>query len=142
MALTDEEQATWRARMAEVMVGSRFIASLGITVEHWADDGVTLVLPFDEHLTNDGREYHGGAIAALVDTAGASAVWAGHDFDRGLRASTVSMTVNYIGRGTGDLVATAHCTRRGRDISFASIEVADRGGTAVATGSLVYRIVP
>jgi uncharacterized protein (TIGR00369 family) len=141
MALTDEEQATWRTRMAEVMVGSRFISSLGITVERWETDGVRLVLPFDERLTNDGREYHGGAIAALLDTAGASAVWAGHDFDRGLRASTVSMTVNYVGRGVGDLVAAAHCVKRGRDLSFAAIEVADRQGTTVATGTLVYRIV-
>jgi uncharacterized protein (TIGR00369 family) len=141
MALSDEEQAEWRARMAEVMVGTRFIASLGITVDAWEPDGVSLVMPFDERLTNDGREYHGGAIAALIDTAGASAVWAGHDFDRGLRASTVTMTVNYLGRGAGDLVASARCTKRGRDLSFADIEVADRAGTAVANGSLVYRIV-
>ena len=128
--------------MAEFMVATRFIASLGITVDRWEPDGVRLVMPFDERLTNDGKEYHGGAVAALVDTAGASAVWAGHDFDRGLRASTVSMTVNYIGRGTGDLVADARCTKRGRDLSFADISVTDAAGSPVATGTLVYRIVP
>jgi uncharacterized protein (TIGR00369 family) len=99
-------------------------------------------LPFEERLTNDGKEYHGGVIASLVDTSGAAAVWAGHDFDKGLRASTVSMTVNYLGRGQGDLFATARCVKRGRDISFAKIEVTDHFGTSVATGSLVYRIVP
>jgi len=128
--------------MAEFMVATRFIASLGITVDRWEPDGVRLVMPFDERLTNDGKEYHGGAIAALVDTAGASAVWAGHDFDRGLRASTVSMTVNYTGRGAGDLVADARCTKRGRDLSFADISVTDTAGSPVATGILVYRIVP
>lgn len=128
--------------MADIMVGTRFIASLGIAVERWEADGVRLVMPFDERLTNDGKEYHGGAIAALIDTAGASAVWAGHDFDRGLRASTVSMTVNYLGRGSGDLVADARCTKRGRDLAFAEIAVADRAGSTVAGGSLVYRIVP
>lgn len=140
--MTDADQARWRARMAEVMVSTRFIASLGIAVERWADDGVRLVMPFDERLTNDGAEYHGGAVAALIDTAGASAVWAGHDFTRGLRASTVSMTVNYVGRGSGDLHADARCVRRGRDLSFTEITVTDDRGALVATGSLVYRIVP
>jgi len=82
-------------------------------------------VPFAEHLTNDGREYHGGVIASLVDTTGAAAVWAGHDFDKGMRASTVSMTVNYTGRASGDLLATARCVKRGRDLAFSEIRVED-----------------
>ena len=124
------------------MVGTRFIASLGVEVDEWSPDQVTLRLPFAEGLTNDGKEYHGGVIGALIDTAGAAAVWAGHDFDKGLRASTVSMTVNYTGRGVGDLSAVARCFKRGRDLSFSEIHVEDAHGTLVATGSLVYRIVP
>ena len=81
-------------------------------------------------------------IASLIDTTGAAAVWAGHDFDKGLRASTVSMTVNYTGRAAGDLVATARCVRRGRDLAFSEITVEDTHNTLVATGTLVYRIVP
>jgi len=142
MALTDEEQQEWRDRMRALMVGTRFIKTLGTTVEDWGPDGVVLRVPFAEHLTNDGREYHGGVIAALMDTAGAAAVWAGHDFDRGLKASTVSMTVNYTGRARGDLLATARCVKRGRDTHFSEIQVHDPEGTLVATGTLVYRIVP
>ena len=124
------------------MVGTRFIASLGVEVDEWSPDQVTLRLPFAEGLTNDGKEYHCGAIGALIDTAGATAVWARHDFDKGLRASTVSMTVNYTGRGDGDLSAVARCFKRGRDLSFSEIRVEDTHGKLVATGSLVYRIVP
>lgn len=128
--------------MRTVMVGTRFIKALGTEVEQWGADGVQLRVPFAEDLTNDGREYHGGVIAALMDTAGAAAVWAGHDFDRGLKASTVSMTVNYTGRARGDLIATARCVKRGRDTHFSEIQVHDPNGTLVATGTLVYRIVP
>lgn len=142
MALSDEEQEEWRARMRTLMVGTRFIKTLGTEVEEWSPEGVRLRVPFAEHLTNDGREYHGGVIASLMDTAGAAAVWAGHDFDRGLKASTVSMTVNYTGRAQGDLIASARCVKRGRDTHFSEIQVRDPNGTLVATGTLVYRIVP
>ena len=139
--MTDEEQAKWRARMRDVMVGTNFIAGLGAEVQAWSAEEVVLRVPFAERLTNDGREYHGGVIAALMDTAGAAAVWAGHDFDKGLKASTVSMTVNYTGRAKGDLLAIARCVKRGRDVAFSEIRVEDPSGTLVATGTLVYRIV-
>jgi len=140
MGMSDAEQQEWRARMRDVMVKTRFIAGMGTVVDEWSEEGVRLRVPFAEHLTNDGKEYHGGAIAALMDTAGASAVWAGHDFDRGLKASTVSMTVNYTGRAKGDLIAIARCVKRGRDTHFSEIRVEDPNGTLVATGTLVYRI--
>jgi uncharacterized protein (TIGR00369 family) len=142
MAMTDDEQRDWRERMSKVMVRTNFIASLGTVVDQWTADGVRLRVPFAEHLTNDGREFHGGVIAALLDTAGASAVWAGHDFDKGLKASTVSMTVNYCGRARGDLIGIGHCVRRGRDLHFSEVRVEDTDGNLVATGTLVYRIVP
>ena len=142
MALTDEEQQEWRERMRSVMVKTRFIQAMGTVVDTWSPEEVRLRVPFAEHLTNDGKEYHGGAIAALMDTAGAAAVWAGHDYDRGLRASTVSMTVNYTGRAQGDLIAIARCVKRGRDTHFSEIRVEDPRGTLVATGTLVYRITP
>jgi uncharacterized protein (TIGR00369 family) len=142
VALTDEEQQQWRERMRGVMVRTRFIASLGTVVDEWSAEEVRLRIPFAEQLTNDGKEYHGGVIASLLDTTGASAVWAGHDFDRGLKASTVSMTVNYCGRAKGDLIGIGRCVRRGRDLHFAEMRVEDQHATLVATGTLVYRIVP
>jgi uncharacterized protein (TIGR00369 family) len=142
VALTDEEQRERRAAMREIMLSTKYIEHLGIVAERWAEDGVRLRLPFAEHLTNDGVVFHGGAVSSLVDTAGAAAVWAGHDFDQGVRAATVSMTVNYTGAGRGtDLLADAVCVRRGRDLSFSEIRVVDPDDRLVATGTLVYRIV-
>ncbi len=139
--MSDDEQVAWRERMSKVMVRTKFIASLGTVVDRWNPDEVRLRVPFAEHLTNDGKEFHGGVIAALLDTTGASAVWAGHDFDKGLKASTVSMTVNYCGRARGDLIGVGRCVRRGRDLHFSEVRVEDSEGNLVATGSLVYRIV-
>jgi uncharacterized protein (TIGR00369 family) len=142
VALTDDEQRERRATMRDVMLSSKFIEHLGVVAEQWSEDGVRLRLPFAEWLTNDGVVFHGGAVSALVDTAGAAAVWAGHDFDKGVRAATISMTVNYTGAGRGtDLFANAVCVRRGRDLSFSEIRVVDPDDRLIATGTLVYRIV-
>ena len=142
MPLSEHEQQERRVAMRDIMTSTPYIAGLGIVAERWDVDGVRLRLPFDERLTNDGAIYHGGAVASLVDTAGASAVFAGHDFDKGARAATVSMTVNYTGAGrSGDLIAEATCVKRGRDLHFSEIDVRDADGKLVATGSLVYRIV-
>ena len=142
MPLSENEQHERRVAMRNIMTSTPYIGGLNIVAERWDADGVRLRLPFDERLTNDGAIYHGGAVASLVDTAGASAVFAGHDFDKGARAATVSMTVNYMGAGrSADLIAEATCVKRGRDLNFSEIEVRDVEGKLVATGSLVYRIV-
>ncbi|HEX7521224.1 MAG TPA: PaaI family thioesterase [Acidimicrobiia bacterium] len=143
MALSPDEQRERRAFLRSSIVRTRYIGSLGIVVERWDEDAVQLRLPFDAALTNDGSAFHGGAIASLMDTTGASAVWAGHDFDKGTRAATVTMTINYLGAAQGtDLVADAVCVKRGRELSFAEVRVHDPDGKPVATGTLVYRIVP
>lgn len=143
MGLTPEEQTKRREVMRGVMVKTPYIASLGIVVERWEPEGVTLRMPFDPELTNDGAVYHGGAVASLMDTTGAAAVWAGHDFDKGARAATISMTINYTGAAVqADLLADAVCVKRGRELAFSEIRVHDPDSKPVATGTLVYRIVP
>jgi uncharacterized protein (TIGR00369 family) len=143
MPLTPEDQIKRRVFMRGVMTKTPYIASLGIVVERWDPDGVRLRLPFDPELTNDGAVYHGGAVASLMDTTGAAAVWAGHDFDKGTRAATVSMTINYTGAASqADLIADAVCVKRGRELAFSEIRISDADGKPVATGTLVYRIAP
>jgi uncharacterized protein (TIGR00369 family) len=143
MALSDEEQTARRQAARDFMLGTPYIAGLGVQVERWDIEGVQIRLPFDARFTNDGNAIHGGAIASLVDTAGAAAVWAGHDFDKGHHAAMVSLTINYTGAARStDLMAEATCVRRGRDLSFSEIRVSDPDGKLVATGTLVYRIVP
>ena len=141
--MTADENKRLRAAFRDGMTQTPYIGGLRIAIEAWSPDGARLRLPFDPRLTNDGQAFHGGVVASLVDTAGAAAVWAGHDFDKGMRAATVSLTVNYTGAGRGtDLVADAVCVKRGRDLAFSEIRVSDPEGRGIATATLVYRIVP
>lgn len=143
MALSAEDQAKRRAAAREVMLSTPYIAGLELQVERWDETGVRVRMPFHERFTNDGSMYHGGAVAALIDTTGSAAVWAGHDFEKGARAATVSITINYTGAARGvDLLAEAECVKRGRDLHFSEIRVTDPDGKLVATGTLVYRMVP
>lgn len=143
MPLSDEEQVRRRQAVRELMFKTPYIQGLGVVAEEWSEDGVRLRLPFKADLSNDGRVFHGGAIASLMDTAGAAAVWAGHDFDKGAKAATVAMSINYLGAAyEADLVAEAVCVRRGKDLSFSEIRIADANGKPVATGILTYRIIP
>ena len=73
--------------MRDLMPTTPFIAGLGVVIERYDPDEVTLRLPFRADLTNDGAYYHGGVIASAIDTAGACAAWSNHDFDKGARAS-------------------------------------------------------
>jgi uncharacterized protein (TIGR00369 family) len=101
-----------------------------------------LRLPSRTDLTNDGRYYHGGVIASVIDTAGAAAAWSNHDFDRGTRASTVAMSIQYVGAAKrSDLVCSARTVRRGRELIFTEITAADDDGAVVAHAVQTYRIV-
>ena len=127
----------------DLMPTTPFIALLGLTFDEWEPDRVVLRLPFDARFTNDGKVFHGGAIASLIDTAGAAAAWSGHDLSRGMKAATVGMSVEYLGATRQrDLVATAKALRRGKELIFTEIDVADSDAKPVAKAILTYRIVP
>jgi uncharacterized protein (TIGR00369 family) len=141
-ALTDEEQQRRRAAVAELMPTTPFLAGLGVLIERYEPDEATLRLPFRADLTNDGTYYHGGVIAAVMDTAGAAAAWSNHDFDKGARASTVAMSIQYVGAcKQSDLLCHARAVRRGKELTFTEITATDLDGTVVAHGVQTYRIV-
>lgn len=141
-SLSAEEQRTRRLAIRDLMPKTPYLAGLGIVIDRYEPDEATVRLPFREDLTNDGARYHGGVIAAVLDTAGAAAAWSNHDFDRGIRASTVAMSVQYVGAcETSDLLCHARVTRRGRDLIFTEITATDAEGKMVAHGIQTYRIV-
>jgi uncharacterized protein (TIGR00369 family) len=140
--MTDQDpNVRKRAAVAELMPKTPFIGFLGVVFDRYEPDDVVLRLPFREDLTNDGTVYHGGVVASVIDTAGAAAAWSNHDFENGSRASTVSMTVNYVGAcKKSDLVCTAHTVRRARELIFLEIEATDADGRIVASAVQTYRI--
>ena len=106
-------------------------------------DTASVRLPFHEHLCGGGKAYHGGVISSLIDLTGALATWCGHDTDKGMKASTVSLNVQFLSAALGqDIIAKAQVKRRGKDLNFVDImvETADDAKKLIATGSMVYRI--
>jgi uncharacterized protein (TIGR00369 family) len=140
--LTTDEQRARRLAVRDLMPKTPYLSALGIVIEHYEADEATVRLPFREDLTNDGSRYHGGVIAAVLDTAGAAAAWSNHDFERGARASTVAMSVQYLGAcQASDLLCHARVARRRRDLIFTEITATDTAGTVVAHAIQTYRIV-
>ena len=141
-ALSEDQQLRRRAAVAELMPATPFLAGLGIVIERYDPDEVTIRLPFREDLTNDGTYYHGGVIASVMDTAGAAAAWSNHDFDKGARASTVSMSIQFVGAcKRSDLLCHARAVRRGKELTFTELSATDADGAVVAHGVQTYRIV-
>ena len=140
--LSEEEQQRRRRAIADLMPTTPFIKSLGLRFERYEPDDVVGRVPFREDLTNDGTYYHGGVVASAIDTVGAAAAWSNHDFGKGVRASTVSMSIQYVGAcKRSDLVCHARTVKRGKELIFTEITAADADGAVVAHAVQTYRIV-
>ncbi|WP_370305091.1 PaaI family thioesterase [Sinimarinibacterium flocculans] len=117
---------------------------LGIEVVETVPDRAVVRLAHRAELCGGGNALHGGVISSLIDLTGALAAWSGHDPARGMKASTVTLTVNYIGAALGEPIrATGVVRRRGKELIFCDVEIVEDTAAArlVATGSMVYRIV-
>ncbi|MBO0865673.1 MAG: PaaI family thioesterase [Mycobacterium sp.] len=142
MALTEKQQHKHRQAVRELMPTTPFLGGLGIVIERYEADEVTIRLPFRDDLTNDGTYFHGGVIASVMDTAGAAAAWSNHDFDKGMRASTVTISVQYTGAAKQcDLLCHARTIRRRKELTFTEITATDADGNVVAHAVQTYRIV-
>jgi len=127
--------------MPDLFAGTPFLAWLGMQVERYDPDEVVTRLPFRPELSNDGATYHGGVVGTVIDTTGALAAWSNHDFDRGTRASTVSMALQYVAASRGgDLLCAARTVRRARELIFTEITATEAGGRVLAHGLQTYRI--
>ena len=140
--LTEEEQEGRRAWFRRHwQEGVAFNRHCGIRVIRWDGDGVELELPYRDDLSAHDGIFHGGVLAALIDTAGCGAVVAGHDFNKGSRLTTLSVTVQYLSVDPGqDVVAYARCTRRGRQNHFAEVVVRSKADKDLAQGLVSVNI--
>ncbi|ETW23780.1 PaaI family thioesterase [Mycobacterium gastri] len=140
--LTAEQQHRRRQAVRDLMTSTPFMGGLGIVFERYEPDDVTIRLPFRDDLTNDGTYFHGGVIASVIDTAGAAAAWSNHDFDKGMRAATVALSIQYTGAAKrSDLLCHARTTRRRKELTFTEITATDADGNVVAHAIQTYRIV-
>ena len=140
MTLTEQERREWfREHWAH---GIPFNKHCGIEVRRWDDEAVELFLPYADVLSAHDGIFHGGVVAALLDTTASGAVMAGHDFAKGSRLTTISLSVQYLSVAPGeDLVAAGRCTRRGRSVHFAQAQACGAAsGKVVATAQVAVSI--
>jgi uncharacterized protein (TIGR00369 family) len=81
------------------------------------------------------RQYHGGAIASLIDIAGDYALWAvlGHG------VPTINVRVDYLRPASAtNLRALTRVRRAGRTVAVVDIDVLDDEGRLVAIGRGTY----
>jgi len=141
LRLSEAEQRERREAIPGIFAQTPFLAWLGLQIERYEPDDVATRLPFRVQLSNDGKTYHGGVVGAVIDTTGALAAWSKHDFERGMRASTVSMALQYVAASSGtDLLCTARTVRRARELIFTEITASDETGKVLAHGLQTYRI--
>ncbi len=127
--------------MRQFLPTSPLVAHLGIGLDELDDGHARLRLPFRDHNVTMGTVVHGGAIAALIDTAAMAAAWAGAEMPETLRGATVSLSVNYVSAADGvDLIADARVVRRGRRLTSLQVEVTDPSGDVVATAMATYQV--
>jgi uncharacterized protein (TIGR00369 family) len=139
--MTTAELEKLRSKVPDLFKRAPFLAWLGLEIENYQPDDVTTRLPFRHELSNDGSTYHGGVVGAVIDTTGALAAWSNHDYNRGMRASTLSMALQYVAAAGGsDLLCRATTVRRVRELIFTEITASDSTGKTLAHGIQTYRI--
>lgn len=144
--MSDTDLRSRHARSLRYMFSKvPFVTALGLELVEWeSEEGLAVVrMPMAALTDNGGGTPHGGAIATLLDTTGAAAVWNGHDYERGTRGSTVSLTVNYLDAARDEaVIATGRCVRRAKELNFAAVDVVSESGRPVASAVMTYRIAP
>jgi uncharacterized protein (TIGR00369 family) len=113
--------------------------ALALRGEAVGDDQARVRMLFQLEQTNSRGDVHGGAIASLLDCTLSSSVRA-HD-PANFGVATIDLTLHFVSAGRGDLIAQAHCERRGRSISFARGEVRTTEGELVALATGTFKLV-
>ena len=115
---------------------------LGVRVEAGSADAVRIRVPYKDENSNPGRALHGGVPASAIDIAGTLAAWAGLEDRPGLRSGTLDLSVDYLAAAIGeDIVADARVLRRGKEIVYADVEVANDAGKMIAKGLVTHRAI-
>jgi uncharacterized protein (TIGR00369 family) len=132
-------EALTAAQLQERLAVSPFIRFLGLTVTE-ADPArqlVTMTLPMRpefERIAGSGQ-WHGGPIAAVIDTVGDYALV----MSLGRPLPTINFRVDYLRPAVSTaLSATGRVRRGGRSVGVVDVDVFDAKGNLVAIGRASY----
>jgi uncharacterized protein (TIGR00369 family) len=126
-----------------VMDGSPLIRFCGMRIEAIDREAGSIVVAIElrpelERRAGSGQ-WHGGALATLIDTAGDFALAVG----LGAPVPTINFRVDYLRPATTRrLAATATVRRAGRTVAVVDIDVHDAEGRLVAIGRGCYSAQP
>ncbi len=118
---------------------------LGMVMEDLADGMAVISMPYDEALIGDPvtKVIHGGAVSALMDTAGGAAVMA-HP-RAGVGTATLDLRIDYMRSATPGqrITATATCYHVTRSVAFVRATACDEDGDLpVATATGAFTVIP
>ena len=127
------------AQMQKAMDASPFIRTCGLKLVDLDLEAGTLAMamPYAEALGRapEGRQFHGGAIAALIDTAGTLAVAA----QTQTPIPTIEFRVDFLRPAIDtDLMAKSRIRRSGKTVSVVDVEVENNDGVQIALGRGVF----
>jgi uncharacterized protein (TIGR00369 family) len=132
-----------REALQEVIDGSPFLRFLGLKLV--SADPVTSTVVLEATLRPElerrgaSAQWHGGPLAALIDSAGDYAV----ALNAGAAVPTINFRVDYLRPATTvKLTATARVRRSGRMVAIVDIDVSDAEGRLCAIGRACYSAQP
>lgn len=128
----------------KVLIDSPLGSKLGIQLRSLGPEAATLLLPFDPSNVTVQEMVHGGAIASLIDVAGAIGSASNVDPEQRRGGATTNMTVNYLAAANGvDLIATARVIQRSKRQTVTEVDVraaGDESQPLVAKGIVTSRL--
>ena len=128
-------------RVTGRIVRGPFGTHLGFSTDLVEPDRAIVRLAGAPHIMNAGDIVHGGATAALIDTAATAAAWATDRATPETRGTTVGFALNFLapGRG-GDLIAEATVVQRGGSLTILDVIVRDEAGSRIAKAQVTYKL--
>lgn len=118
-----------------------FPVFVGMQLEEVRKGYARVRLPYRPEVCQPSGVIHGGALAAVVDTAAVPAVANFYDVEPDM--VTVSLTVNFCGAvRDSDAVGEAWVEQGGRSMAFVRAEVRGGDGTLAVTATSVFRLRP
>ena len=118
---------------------SPFGVSLGVRLTDVSEEGASLALPYLDRNSNPGQALHGGCAASLAAIGGQVMARATLGEKQG-PFHTAGIQVSYLAAAIGeDVVAEAKLLRRGKEMCFVTIDIANSSGKAIAHASNLVR---
>lgn len=122
MTQFEAENPNFAARVRDSFSRQQFMATIGANLAEIGPGHCTIVLPFDEGVTQQHGFFHGGVIGTIADSAAGYAAFSLMPEDS--TVLTVEFKLNLVAPGRGDaLVARADVLRPGRTLTVAQVHV-------------------